>query len=56
LGYVLAAAALTAILLIVFGVRGVRAFAIVVPAAALGSYLLFDVLLGIPLPAGPLGS
>jgi putative tricarboxylic transport membrane protein len=56
LGYVLAAAALTAILLIVFGVRGIRAFAIVVPAAALGSYVLFDILLGIPLPAGPLGS
>ncbi len=54
-GYVIAAAVLAAILLAVFGIRSIGAFAIVVPAVALGSYVLFDILLGIPLPAGPMG-
>ena len=55
LGYVLATALLVAILLFVFEIRSVWAYALAVPVIALGSYGLFHRLLNLPLPTGPLG-
>ncbi len=56
LGYVLATAALSVVLLLVLGVRlGLRSL---LPAVLLsiGSYLLFDRVLDVPLPEGILGA
>ncbi|HEX2215749.1 MAG TPA: tripartite tricarboxylate transporter TctB family protein [Xanthobacteraceae bacterium] len=53
LGYVPATAILTVVLLLVFEVRKVWVFALAVPIVSAGTYLLFDRLLGIPLPPGP---
>ncbi|RDI56793.1 tripartite tricarboxylate transporter TctB family protein [Microvirga subterranea] len=56
LGYVLATAALSVVLLLVLGVRlGLRSL---LPAVLLsiGSYLLFDRMLDVPLPEGILGA
>jgi putative tricarboxylic transport membrane protein len=55
-GYVVATAILAVILLFVLGVRKVWVFAVAVPAVSVGSYALFDRLLDVPLPAGPLGT
>ena len=56
LGYVAATAILAVILLFVLGVRKVWVFAVAVPPVSVGSYALFDRLLDVPLPAGPLGT
>ena len=55
LGFLIATALLVAALLAVFGIRRLLPYAIAVPVLAGGSYLLFDRVLGLPLPAGPLG-
>ena len=55
LGFLIATALLVAVLLAIFGVRRLLSYAIAVPVLAGGSYLLFDRVLGLPLPAGPLG-
>jgi putative tricarboxylic transport membrane protein len=55
LGFLIATALLVTALLAVFGLRRLLPYAIAVPVLAGGSYLLFDLVLGLPLPAGPLG-
>jgi putative tricarboxylic transport membrane protein len=55
LGFLIATALLVALMLAVFGLRRPLPYAIAVPVLAGGSYLLFDMLLGLPLPAGPAG-
>jgi putative tricarboxylic transport membrane protein len=55
LGYVLATAILSAILLVVLGVRlGLRSL-LTIALLAVGTYLLFDRVLDVPLPEGILG-
>jgi putative tricarboxylic transport membrane protein len=56
LGYVVATAILAIVLLFVLGVRKIWVFAVAVPAVSIGSYALFDRLLDVPLPAGPLAT
>jgi putative tricarboxylic transport membrane protein len=53
LGYVPAIAILTVILLLVFEVRQVWAFVVAVLVVPIGTYFLFDRILGVPLPSGP---
>lgn len=55
LGYVVATALLVAILLFVFEIRRMWVYALAAPLIAIGSYVLFHVLLNLPLPAGALG-
>lgn len=54
LGYMPAIAVLTIVLLLVLGVRERWKFALLVPLVSIGSFILFDKLLNVPLPAGPL--
>jgi putative tricarboxylic transport membrane protein len=54
LGYVPAMAILTVILLFVFEVRQVWAFVVAGVVVPLGTYILFDRILGVPLPPGPI--
>lgn len=56
LGYVLAVAALSAVLLLVLGVRLGLQSLLTVSLLAVGTYLLFDHVLDVPLPEGILGS
>jgi len=55
LGYLLATVLLVSVLLAVFGIRQISAYALAVPLIAGGSYLLFHVLLSLPLPVGVFG-
>jgi putative tricarboxylic transport membrane protein len=55
LGFLIATALLVGLLLAVYGIRRPLPYAITVPVLAGGSYLLFDMALGLPLPTGPLG-
>jgi putative tricarboxylic transport membrane protein len=55
LGFLIATALLVGAILAIFGIRRPLAYALAVPLMAGGSYLLFDLALGLPLPAGPLG-
>ena len=55
LGFLIATALLVGLLLAVLGLRRPLLYAIAVPVLAGGSYLLFDLALGLRLPAGPLG-
>ncbi len=55
LGFLVATALLVALLLAVFGIRRPLPYAAAVPLIAGGSYLLFHLLLGLPLPVGPAG-
>lgn len=54
LGYVPATATLAVVLLLVFEVRTLWVFALTVPILSVGTYVLFDRMLGIPLPPGPI--
>ncbi|HEX2172532.1 MAG TPA: tripartite tricarboxylate transporter TctB family protein, partial [Dehalococcoidia bacterium] len=56
LGYVLATAALSAVLLMVLGVKWRWSSALTIVLLAAGSYLLFDRVLDVPLPEGVLGA
>jgi hypothetical protein len=55
LGFLIATALLVGLLLAVLGIRRPLSYAIAVPVLAAGSYLLFDLALGLRLPTGPLG-
>jgi putative tricarboxylic transport membrane protein len=55
LGFLIATALLVGLILAVFGIRRPLAYVIAVALIAGGSYLLFDLALGLPLPAGPAG-
>lgn len=55
LGFLIATALLVLHLLAVYELRRPLAYMIAVPLLAGGSYLLFDLALGLPLPAGPFG-
>jgi putative tricarboxylic transport membrane protein len=55
LGFLIATALLVAVILAIFGMRRPLPYAIAVPVLAGGSYLLFDLALGLRLPAGPFG-
>jgi putative tricarboxylic transport membrane protein len=55
LGFLIATALLVGLLLAVLGIRRPLSYAIAVPILAGGSYLLFDLALGLRLPAGPFG-
>jgi len=52
LGYILATAALTAVLLFVLKVRRGLSFGLTIVLLPVGSYLLFDRVLDVPLPEG----
>jgi len=56
LGYVLATVALTAVLLFVLKVRAGLSYGLTLLLLPVGSYLLFDRLLDVPLPEGILGA
>jgi putative tricarboxylic transport membrane protein len=56
LGYILAVAALTAVLLFVLKVRTRLSYLLTIVLLPVGSYLLFDRLLDVPLPEGILGA
>jgi putative tricarboxylic transport membrane protein len=56
LGYLVATAALSAVLLTVLGVRWSWRSALTIVLVAAGSYLLFDRVLDVPLPEGVLGT
>ena len=55
LGFIIATALLVGLILAIFGIRRPLPYAIAVPVLAGGGYLLFDRVLGLPLPAGPAG-